>query len=115
MRNLRRYLSGRLLIVSLLLVVPVLASDVRAEGARIRGTIRAVDLHNQTVAIDPAQGATVVLHTNERTEITRNGEPARLSDLQAGDGAGAAYDTRTRLASEIAAREIGRASCRERV
>ena len=104
MRNLRSYRFGRLFIASLLLLVPVLVSEVKAEDARVRGTIRAVDLNNHTVAIDPAHGATIVLHTNERTEITRNGEPARLSDLQPGDGAGAGYETRTLLASQIVAR-----------
>jgi hypothetical protein len=95
---------GRLLIALLLLFVPALASEVKAEDARVQGTIRAVDLSNQTVAIHPRRGATVILNVNERTEIARNGEPARLSDLQVGDSAEAGYDTRTLLASQIVAR-----------
>jgi hypothetical protein len=104
MRIFGRLPFGRLFIALLLLLVPALASEVKAEDARVRGAIRAVDLHNQTVAIHPERGATVVLNTNERTVITRNGEPARLSDLQVGDSAGAGYDTRTLLASQIVAR-----------
>jgi hypothetical protein len=104
MRIFGRLPFGRLFIALLLLFVPALASEVKAEDARVRGTIRAVDLHNQTVAIHPRRGATVILNVNERTEITRNGEPARLSDLQVGDSAEAGYDTRTLLASQIVAR-----------
>lgn len=97
---------GRLFIALLLMLVPALASEVKAEDARVRGTIRAVDVNNQTVAIQPERGAAVVLNTNERTAITRNGEPARLSDLQVGDSAEAGYNARTLLASQIAARGV---------
>jgi hypothetical protein len=104
MRNSGSSLFGRLFIASLLLFVPALLSEAKAEDARVRGTIRAVDLNNHTVAIHTRRGATVVLQTNNRTEITRNGEPARLDDLQQGDSAEAAYDTVTLLASQIVAR-----------
>lgn len=104
MKNSRSPLFGRLLIASLLLFAPALVTEGKAEEARVRGTIRAVDPGNRTVAIHTRRGATVVLHTNERTEITRNGEPARLADLQPGDSAEAIYDTVTLLASQIAAR-----------
>jgi hypothetical protein len=97
-------LFGRLLIASLLFLLPALASEVKAEEARVRGTIRAVDLSNHTVSIHTRRGASVVLNTTSRTEITRNGEPARLDDLQPGDGAEAIYDTATLLASQIDAR-----------
>jgi hypothetical protein len=104
MRNFGSSLFGRLFIASLLLLVPALTSEVKAEDARVRGTIRAVDLNNHTVSIHTRRGATVVLNTNNSTEITRNGEPARLDDLQQGDSAEAAYDTVTFLASQIVAR-----------
>jgi hypothetical protein len=104
MKNFGRTFSGRLLVTALLMLVPALASEARAEQARVRGEIRAVDLNHQTVAIHTRRGATVVLNTNSNTEITRNGEPARLSDLQQGDSAEAGYDSETLLASQIAAR-----------
>lgn len=104
MSNSGSSLFGRLFIASLLLFVPLLVSEAKAEDARVRGTIRAVDLNNHTVSIHTRRGATVVLTTDNRTEITRNGEPARLADLQQGDSAEAAYDTVTLLASQIVAR-----------
>lgn len=79
---------------------PIKADDT----ARVRGVIRAVDLSASTVAILTRNDETVVLHTNESTHITRNGEPARLEDLQQGDRASALYDPSTMLASEIEAR-----------
>ena len=78
-----------------------------ADTARARGVIRAVDLRAATVAIHTRSEETVVLGTNERTQITRNGERARLQDLQQGDRAVALYDPATLLASEIEARGEG--------
>jgi Cu/Ag efflux protein CusF len=104
MKNFARLLFGRLLITAILMVVPALVCEVKAEDARVRGEIRAVDLSNRTVAIHTRRGATVVLNTNESTVITRNGGPARLNDLRQGDGVEAGFDTETLLATQIVAR-----------
>lgn len=72
--------------------------------ARVRGVIRAVDLAAGTVAIHTRSDETVVLKTDESTHIVRNGEPARLGDLQPGDRATALYDPESLLAAEITAR-----------
>jgi Cu/Ag efflux protein CusF len=74
------------------------------DSARARGVIRAVDLSAATVTIHTRDDQTVVLNTNERTRITRNGEPATLEDLQQGDRASALYDPSTMLAALIEAR-----------
>jgi Cu/Ag efflux protein CusF len=74
------------------------------DSARARGVIRAVDLIAATVTIHTRDDQTVVLNTNERTRITRNGEPATLEDLQQGDRASALYDPSTMLAALIEAR-----------
>ncbi|MEW6125979.1 MAG: DUF5666 domain-containing protein [Acidobacteriota bacterium] len=94
-------LSGRILVFSLLICFPILVA--KAETARVRGTIRAVNLEERTVTIHTRQDSTVVLNTNEQTEITRNERPARLSDLQTGDRVQAAYETETLLALRITA------------
>ena len=93
--------SGRILVFSLLLVFPVLVA--KAEPARLRGAIRAVNLENQTVTVHTRQDTTVVLETDEQTVITRNGRPARLSDLQQEDRVQAGYDSETLMASAIVA------------
>lgn len=74
------------------------------DPARARGVIRAVDLSAATVTILTRDDQTVVLHTNDRTQITRNGERAALEDLQQGDRASALYDPATMLAAQIDAR-----------
>src|SRR5262245_59910644 len=74
------------------------------ETARARGVIRAVDPGAGTVAIHTRNDETVVLSTNERTQIVRNGERAPLEDLQQGDHVVALYDPATKLALEIEAR-----------
>lgn len=98
-------LTGRLLLIAaFLMTVPAWVSEVRAEDARVKGTIRNVDLATGDVAIVKRNDRVIVLHTDERTEITRNGEPARLDDLRPGDRAEAGYDRETLLASAIVAR-----------
>lgn len=74
------------------------------EPARARGVIRAVDLIAGTVTLHTRDDRTLVLRTNDRTEITRNGERAMLEDLQQGDRATAHYDASTMLAAQIDAR-----------
>ena len=74
------------------------------EPARARGVIRAVDLTAGTVTIHTRDDRTLVLRTNDRTEITRNGERAMLEDLQQGDRATAIFDSSTMLAAQIDAR-----------
>jgi hypothetical protein len=94
-------LSGRILVFSLLLGFPILVA--KAEPARLRGTIRAVNLEEGTVTVHTRQGTTVVLETDDQTLITRNERPARLSDLQQGDRVQAGYDSETLLATHIVA------------
>ena len=94
------------LFVSALLLSPQSSMfQTKAEDlARARGVIRAVDLSLGTVAIHTRDDQTVVLRTNDRTQITRNGERAMLEDLRQGDRATAVYDPATMLAAQIDAR-----------
>lgn len=74
---------------------------------RIVGRISNVSLHSSTVTIDPndpALGERVTLNAVERTEITVNGRPARLSDLSEGMKATAVFCRETLIAKTIAAR-----------
>jgi hypothetical protein len=80
------------------------ARAAHAEQAEVEGTITAVDATAATVTIHPGHGADVVLHTDSTTRISRNGAPATLADLHAGDSAEARYDTATLLASRLEAR-----------
>src|SRR5436190_4069235 len=95
MKNFGRSFFGRLLVTALLMSVPALVPEVKAEQARVRGEIRAVDLTNHSLSIHTRRNATVGLHTDDTTEILRHGEPDRLSDLQPGDGVEAGDDTDT--------------------
>ena len=100
-----RKLTATLFVTALLLSPHSSILLTKADAtARARGVIRDVDLRAATVAIHTRNDETVVLGTNESTHITRNGEPARLGDLQQGDRAIAVYDPSTLLASEIEAR-----------
>ena len=84
-------------------LLPALAPGLY-EDARVQGTIRNVDLASGDVAVVKRNGRTLVLHTDERTAITRNGEPARLHELRPGDRVEAGYDSETLLATAIVAR-----------
>ena len=78
-----RKLIATLFVTALLLSPHSLIFLTKADAtARARGVIRAVDLRAATVAIHTRNDGTVVLGTNERTHITRNGERATLEDLQ---------------------------------
>lgn len=100
-----RKLFATLFVTALLLSPHSSIFSVKADAtARARGVIRAVDLAAGTVAIRTRNDDTVVLKTNEATQIERNGEPARLADLQPGDRASALYDPASHLAAEIVAR-----------
>jgi hypothetical protein len=73
---------------------------------RVAGRILNVNLHASTVTIgssDPA-GERVTLNVVERTEITINGRPARLSDLTEGMRAEAVFCRESLVAKTIAAR-----------
>jgi Cu/Ag efflux protein CusF len=99
-----RKLVTALFVVALLLS-PHSSMFVYAEdSARVRGTVRSVDLQAATVTIRTRTDDTVVLNTDETTQITRNGEPAFLEDLQQGDRVTALYDPSSGLASQIDAR-----------
>ena len=100
-----RKLIATLFVTALLLSPHSLVLLTKADAtARAKGIIRNVDLRAATVAIHTRNDETVVLVTNENTHITRNGEPARLGDLQQGDRAVAVYDPSSLLAVEIEAR-----------
>src|SRR6185295_13601609 len=92
---------GSLLIIGLLLSTPftVFVTDVAA-AARAKGVIRDVDLSAGTVTI-AARAGSVTLKTDERTEITRNGQTASIGDLQITDKAQAKYDSESLLAQKI--------------
>lgn len=100
-----RKLIATLFVTALLLSPHSSIFQTKAEDpARVRGVIRAVDLSAGTVTIHTRDDQTVVLRTNDRTQITRNGERAALEDLQQGDRATALYDPSTMLAAQIDAR-----------
>ncbi len=100
-----RKLIATLFVSALLLSPHSSMFQTKAEDpARARGVIRAVDLRAGTVTIHTRDDQNVVLRTNDRTQITRNGESAMLEDLQQGDRATAIYDPATMLAAQIDAR-----------
>lgn len=100
-----RKLIATLFVTALLLSPHSSILLTKAEDpARARGVIRAVDLGAGTVTIHTRDDQTIVLGTNDRTQITRNGERAALEDLQQGDRASALYDPSTMLAAQIDAR-----------
>jgi hypothetical protein len=73
---------------------------------RVKGTIANVSLHSSTVTINPADASAerLTLNVVDRTEITINGNPARLSDLREGMKVAAVFCRETLLAKSIAAR-----------
>ena len=93
-----------LVIIGLMLSTPftVFVSNADAAG-KAKGVIRDVDLRAGTVTIAARDGG-VTLKVDGRTQITRNGEAARLSDLQITDKAQARYDSETLIARRIDAR-----------
>lgn len=99
-----RKLIATLFVAALLLSPHTSLFTARADSRRARGTIRAVDTSAHTVTLITRQGDTLVLQTDEHTEILRNGAPARLSDLQPGDRAVVEYDSATLVAARIEAR-----------
>lgn len=106
MKKITSILTATFLIWGLLLSIPV---TTEAGQSRIKGAIRSVDLNRGTVTIAKREGEPVTLNVTDRTEITRNGQPARLHDLMAGDKATAKYDSRSLAASKIEARGEERA------
>jgi Cu/Ag efflux protein CusF len=93
-----------LVIIGLMLSTPltILVPNANAAG-KAKGVIRDVDLRAGTVTIAARDGG-VTLKVDGRTQITRNGEAARLSDLQITDKAQARYDSETLVARRIDAR-----------
>jgi Cu/Ag efflux protein CusF/frataxin-like iron-binding protein CyaY len=104
MKKITSILTATFLIWGLLL-----SATVEAGQSRIKGAIRSVDLNRGLVTIAKRGGEDVTIKVTDRTEITRNGQPARLHDLQAGDKATAKYDSRSLVASKIDARGEERA------
>jgi Cu/Ag efflux protein CusF len=93
-----------LVIIGLMLSTPFTVFVPNADAAgKAKGIIRDVDLRAGTVTIAARDGG-VTLKTDDRTQITRNGEAVRLSDLQITDKAQARYDSETLVARRIDAR-----------
>ncbi|HEY7547633.1 MAG TPA: hypothetical protein VID27_22235, partial [Blastocatellia bacterium] len=101
MKKITSILTVTLLIWGLLLSLPVTSE---AGQSRIKGAIRSVDLNRGSVTIAKRGSEQVTLNVTDRTEITRNGQTARLHDLRPGDKATAKYDSRSLAASKIEAR-----------
>jgi len=99
-----RKLIAILFVTALLLSPHTSIFTARADSSRARGTIRAVDLRAHTVTLNTRQEAPLVVQTDDNTVILRNGEPARLIDLQPGDRAVVEYDTESLVAAHIDAR-----------
>ncbi|MEW6206838.1 MAG: hypothetical protein AB1631_00620 [Acidobacteriota bacterium] len=97
------------ILTATLLIWGLLSIPVEAGQSRVKGAIRSVDLNRGLVTIAKRGGEPVTVNVTDRTEITRNGQPARLHDLQAGDKATAKYDSRSLAASRIDARGEERA------
>ena len=73
----------------------------------LTGKLANVSLHSSSVTIDPsdpAAGGRVTLNVVDRTRITVNGRPARLSDLSEGMKVTAIFCRETLVAKSIAAR-----------
>jgi uncharacterized OB-fold protein len=84
--------------------------DARADGAGectvvgVSGVIARVDADGGHVVIRPAEGVNdVTLNVTNRTEITANGRPARLSDLEVGMRVAARFCRENHNALAIAA------------
>jgi Cu/Ag efflux protein CusF len=79
--------------------------DDRCTELRVAGSISSIDLEASTVTISPAPGQTpLTLKVVERTEITINGRPARLSDLRVGMRVFARFCRENLVAVNIAVR-----------
>ena len=68
----------------------------------IHGTVQSVDTTANTITIASEDGGnSVTLNVDSTTLIERNGAPATLADLLAGDKVEASYDSTSMLASSI--------------
>ncbi len=101
MKRFTSILTATLLVWGLLLSVPI---NSEAGSSRAKGTIRAVDLNRGLVTLSKRGGESVTVNAVERTEITRNGQAARLHDLLPGDKATIKYDSQSLNAAKIDAR-----------
>jgi hypothetical protein len=77
----------------------------------ISGLILRVEVDRGHLAIQPREGDPVVLNITNRTEITLNGDPARLGDLQPGMGVEARFCRETLTATAVAARSDDPGDC----
>ncbi len=85
-----------------LAVIATSGDDCNVEGAQ--GEITRIDLDAQVIAIAPLGSVdAIVLNVVERTEITIDGRPARLHELQVGMRAAARFCRNTGTALAIAA------------
>lgn len=87
------------------LVLVARTIDPACTPARVTGTIARVDVENGTVTLAvSAAAAPLTVSVNDRTEITVNGQPARLSDLRPEMRAEAAICRESLVAKSIDAR-----------
>ncbi len=106
MNNLLNVLTAALLAIGLLFVLPI---DSQASPIKIKGTIREVNLARNALSITARNGAGITVQINSRTQITRNGQPARLHELQSGDQITGKYDSASLVAAKLDARGSERA------
>ena len=86
----------------------LLATKIEARGPsgedeliRVEGTIREVS--NDSLVVVPLSGSSVLLNVTSRTEITLDGRPARLNELQPGFTVAATYVRSSHEAVRVAA------------
>ncbi|MCI0490381.1 MAG: hypothetical protein L0229_27625 [Blastocatellia bacterium] len=83
----------------------IFVSVAGAADKRAKGVIREVSLSDAAVTIALRRDdASLTLATDDQTEITLNGQPAVLADLQEGFKVTSVYDTETLVASKLEAR-----------
>jgi hypothetical protein len=100
---------ARGLILALVLAVARPGFADRA-GAKINGTIAAIDQSAGSLTVTAARGgASVTLTVDGRTVVTINGRRTSFTNLAVGNQVDVRYNASTLVA------QIGRASCRERV
>lgn len=79
-----------------------MTAQTTAAKAAVEGTITTVELDG-TIVVKPASGAAVLMYARAETKISRNGQPAMVKDLRAGDTVWAQYVPESRSAVEVRA------------
>jgi hypothetical protein len=68
---------------------------------KMKGTVRAGDAVVSTLMVSPSYSSPAGYNVTPSTQITRNGLPATLADLEVGQRAEAKYDRNTLVAVKI--------------